>query len=539
MRRTRVLLVVAVATVVVVAVASGAYFLLRTRGGPAQTARAFLSGWQRGDLAAMRLAADRPPADFERQYAALRSGLGVDRVEASLGRVTRDGDRATATFTAALSLPMGTWRYQGLLRLRTTDRRWKVAWSPEAVHPDLHAGQHLRTTYRWLRRGVVLAADGTRLDGTPTAAQRLIGYVGPATVRQAKHLGTPHRKGDMVGQVGIQQRFDKRLAGTPTTSISVADASGHVLRTVGGFAGRPGADVRTSLDPRIERAATAAVAGEAKPTSLVAIRPETGQVLAVVNKPGGYDRAMQGIYPPGSTFKVITSYALLRSGLSPSSMVDCPKVANVGGQKIHNSEGEELGSITFKDAFAQSCNTAFSLQTQKRLSPARLTGAASTFGFNQKIDPGVPSRAGSIPSPTSDAEMALAGFGQARDLANALTMAAVAAGVASGTWRPPTLVTEPRVKQHVRPNRLDPGITSELTDMMRAVVTSGTAKPAHLPPGTAGKTGTAEYGSGKKPPAHSWFIGFRGDVAFAIVVEGGGFGAKVAAPIAGRFLRSL
>jgi cell division protein FtsI/penicillin-binding protein 2 len=533
------LLGVAIVATTVVAVAGGAYVLLRTKGGPAQTARAFLAGWQRGDLAAMHLAMDTLPPDVDRQYQALHDGLGVERVQASLTHVTKKGGRATATFAAALTMPMGTWRYQGVLRLRTVKRQWKVTWSPEAIHPDLHAGQHLATGYRWPRRGSVLAADGSRLDGAPTAAQRLIGYVGPATVRQARHLGTPHRTGDVVGQAGIQQRFDKRLAGTPATTISLADASGHPLRTVGGFAGRPGRDVRTTLDRRIERAAMAAVAGEAKPTSLVAIRPATGQVLAVVNHPDGYDRAMQGIYPPGSTFKVITAYALLQSGLSPSATVNCPKVANVGGQVIHNSEGENLGDITFKDAFAQSCNTAFSLQTQKRLSPAKLLSAASAFGFNQKFDPGVPARAGTIPTPTSDAEMALAGFGQARDLSNALTMAAVAGGVASGTWRPPVFVADPPVRQRLRPNRLDPAAVRVLTDMMRAVVTSGTAAPAHLPPGTAGKTGTAEYGSGEKPPAHSWFIGFRGDVAFAIVVEGGGCGAKVAAPIAGRFLRGL
>jgi cell division protein FtsI/penicillin-binding protein 2 len=78
--------------------------------------------------------------------------------------------------------------------------------------------------------------------------------------------------------------------------------------------------------------------------------------------------------------------------------------------------------------------------------------------------------------------------------------------------------------------------------MMRAVVTSGTAKPAHLQAGTAGKTGTAEYAAGqngKQPPTHAWFIGFRGDVAFGVIVEGGGFGAKTAAPIAKRFLNAL
>jgi cell division protein FtsI/penicillin-binding protein 2 len=314
------------------------------------------------------------------------------------------------------------------------------------------------------------------------------------------------------------------------------------VKTVGGFPGKPGSDVRTSLDLHTQSAAAAALQGQKKPTSMVAIRPSNGQILAVANYPGGFDRAMQGIYPPGSTFKVVTAYALLRSGLSPSAKVDCPKTANVGGQVIHNSEGEVLGSITFTDALAQSCNTAFALQAQQRLSPAKLSSAASLFGFNQKIDPGVRVTAGSYPSPTGDAELAVSGFGQGKDLANALSMAGVAAGVANGTWRPPVLVTQPQVTQKAKAGRLDPRLRDELAGMMRAVVTTGTAKTANLPAGTYGKTGTAEYASGKngkQPPTHAWFIGFRGDVAFAVIVEGGGFGSKVAAPIAKRFLNGL
>jgi cell division protein FtsI/penicillin-binding protein 2 len=251
---------------------------------------------------------------------------------------------------------------------------------------------------------------------------------------------------------------------------------------------------------------------------------------------------MQGIYPPGSTFKVITAYALLRSGLSPSATVQCPKQANVGGQVIHNAEAEELGSITFKEALAQSCNTAFALQTQRRLTAARLSSAASLFGFNQKLDPGVRVAAGSYPMPKDTADLAVSGFGQGRDLANALDMAGVSAAVAGGTWRPPIFVSDPPVPQKAKPGRLDPTLRSQLVDMMRAVVTTGTAKDVHLPAGTAGKTGTAEYAAGqngKEPPTHAWFIGFHGDLAFAIIVEGGGFGAKAAGPLARRFLNNL
>ena len=545
MRGKRLWVIVAAVTVVVLAAAGGgAYYLLRTEGDPQTTARAFLTAWQRGDLAAMRAQVAAPPADFDRDYAAVKSDLDVTRVATTLGQVARHGHEATAPFTAALTLPSGTWRYAGRLHLVVAHHLWKVAWSPEAIHPDLHAGQHLTTSFKWPSRAHVLAADGTAIDG-PSAGgsvQMLVGSTGTLTAKQAKRRGTPYQKGDVVGRSGIQRRFDRRLAGRPATTISVADASGHVIKAVGGLPATPGKDVKTSLDRHVEQAAAAAVQGQTKPTSLVAIRPETGHILAVANLPGGFDRALQGTYPPGSTFKVVTAYALLEAGLQPSAMVGCPKVANVGGQMIHNSEGEGGHAMTFKDALAQSCNTAFAEQTHKLLSPAKLNAAASLFGFDQKIDPGVTATAGSFPTPTSDAEMAVASFGQARDLANALDMAAVSAGVASGTWRPPVFVTEPQVPQKARPGRLDPVARGKLADMMRAVVTSGTAKPAGLPPGTAGKTGTAEYGSaapGKKPRTHALFMGFRNDVAFAVVVEDGGFGAKAAAPIAARFLRGL
>jgi hypothetical protein len=536
---------IAAGLVVAVGVSVGAYVLLRTKGSPAATAGAFLTAWERGDAAAMRAQVLAPPPDLDRQYQEVRTGLGVTKVHTALGRVTKQGDHATAPFTADLTLSRGTWHYQGRVRLTVDHREWKVAWSPETIHPDLHLGQHLTTAFRWPRRAHVLAANGMPIDGTGVGGsiQQLVGGAAPLTAKQAKKLGPSYTRGDVVGRSGIEQRFDARLAGTPTASITVADASNHPVKTVGGFPGKPGRDVRTTLDPHTQQAAAAAVQGQKKPTSMVVLRPSTGHILAVANVPGGFNRAMQGTYPPGSTFKVVTAYALLRSGLSPSAMVECPKKANVGGQVIHNAEGEGgEAKMTFSDALAQSCNTAFALQTGRRLNPSRLSAAASLFGFNQKIDPGVRVFAGSYPTPRDTAELAVSGFGQGKDLANALSMAGVAAGVANGTWRPPVFVSDPPVPQKAKPGHLDPRLRSELAAMMRSVVTTGTAKPAGLPAGTAGKTGTAEYASaqnGKEPPTHAWFIGFRGDLAFGVVVEGGGFGAKAAAPIARRFLSAL
>lgn len=538
MSRKKLWMIITAAVVAVAVAGGGAYFLLRTKGSPKATAQAFLAGWQRGDTPAMRDEVAAPPADFDSQYRALKT-LGVSRVRANLGKVTKAGGRTVAPFSAELQLPSGPWRYQGRLQLAKQGHGWKVAWTPEAIHPDLHAGQHLTTAHRWAKRGRVFAAGGAPIDGTDVSGsvQQLVGSVGPATKDEIKKLGV--QAGDPVGRGGVQERFAKRLAGRPTLVISTADGQNHAVKTVGTIAGQPGQNVKTSIDLRIEKAAADAVRSQSKPTSFVAIRPSTGQVLAVANVPGGFDRAVQGTYPPGSTFKVVTAYALLHSGMTPGSKVSCPKTATIGGQKIHNSEGEELGNIDLKEALAQSCNTAFALQTEKHLSARTLASTAGLFGFNQKLTPGFGVTASGFPTPQGPSELAAAAFGQARDTSNALGMAGVAAAVANGTWHPPALITDPQVPQPAKPNKLDGGITAQLAGMMRAVVTHGTAKDAGLPAGTFGKTGTAEFGTGKKLKSHAWFMGYRGDVAFAVVVEGGGFGGKVAAPLAAKFLKAL
>lgn len=131
-------------------------------------------------------------------------------------------------------------------------------------------------------------------------------------------------------------------------------------------------------------------------------------------------------------------------------------------------------------------------------------------------------------------------------LTSPLNMAGVAAAAADGTWRSPRLVDAALAAQAAdaggrkpeQPKRLEPAVKSALHALMPAVVSEGTAAGVGFPSGTAGKTGTAEYGEGENPPTHAWFIGYRKDVAFAVIVEGGGTGAEAAAPIAAAFLRA-
>ncbi|MQA96481.1 MAG: cell division protein FtsI [Streptosporangiales bacterium] len=526
----------------VVLVGVALYAIWHTRGTPASAATDFLAAWEKQDHAAMDEAVTEPSEAMWPAYEQLREGLGVSAVKTTLGKVAETGDGATAAFTATLTLSGGAaWTYQGSLPLTVHDRHWKVSWRPAALHPKLAEGQSFALSTKWPERAAILDAEGNRLNapGASGSVQMLTGTVDPVTAADLKRLGPAYRKGDVTGHGGIEQAYEQRLAGTPVIDVRITDRRGKTVAPVGHIAGKKGQPVRTSLDPAVQRAAAKAIVGQDKPTALVAVRPATGEVLAAANVPGGFNRAIHGHYPPGSTFKAITGAALLSDGLSPSATVSCPKTATVGGRSFRNFEHQAYGSVSFREAFARSCNTAFALQTKSRLSGEALTETAGRFGMNAPLNIGIPAEGGSFPKPRDEAELASAAFGQGRVISNPLHMATVAAAVSDGTWRPPALVREPEVTQRAEERKLDPKVTEQLRGLMRAVVTEGSAEGKGLPSGTAGKTGTAEYGGGAEPPTHAWFMGFRDDIAFAVVREDGKAGGAVAAPIGADFLNAL
>jgi cell division protein FtsI/penicillin-binding protein 2 len=150
---------------------------------------------------------------------------------------------------------------------------------------------------------------------------------------------------------------------------------------------------------------------------------------------------------------------------------------------------------------------------------------------------------GSVPTPKSRLERANTAFGQARTSVSPAALAVMAASVGRGSYVEPTLIRTPAVAGADRtPKPLDPKATGELRDLMRLVVTSGTAKGIFngIPGGPVrGKTGTAEFGTATPPATHAWFVGWQGDVAFAVLVEEGPSGATSAAPVAKAFLQNL
>jgi cell division protein FtsI/penicillin-binding protein 2 len=380
----------------------------------------------------------------------------------------------------------------------------------------------------------------------PASARMLIGSVDPVTADDLKRLGTPYQTGDLTGHGnGLEAAFERQLAGSPSGEVRLVDKDGAEAKVLHRFAGEDGKAVQTTLDPELQRAGELALASVGKPAALVAVKPSSGELLAVVNTPfNGYNRALLGRYPPGSTFKVVTAGALLSSGLRPADPVDCPKEASIGGRRFGNFEDEVLGRIPFSSAFAHSCNTAFVQQAIRRLDGDELVAAAGRFGFGVEPAPGIPAVTSRVPPPSDQADLAAEAFGQGRVTASPLQMAMVAATVVEGRWRQPRLVTAGAETEGgggggEAPDPLDRQVAGTLRTLMRQVVTEGTAAPARLPGKVGGKTGTAEFGTGDPLPTHAWFIGFRGDLAFAVVVEGGGVGGRVAAPVAARFLRGL
>lgn len=547
-RRGLVAVIVAGALVLVAAGGGISYLLLHTKGSPQQTAASYLRAWGQRDYRAMgRVSVNVPAGGLAGPVGRASAQLGMRRLHVSLGQVTRTGGTAQARFTATASLASGhTWTYQGQLRLVNRNRRWRVDWSPAAIYPRLRAGQRFVLSATWPARAPVLAADGTDLTSAAVAAQSgsvalLTGGVGPATKSQAKALGAPYQAGDAVGQGGVEQAFQQRLAGRPDLSIRI-EGPGHRVDSVAHrFPGSPGRPVKTSIDMRYQVAASRAIASAStsKPIDLVAVQASTGRVLAVAERPGGFDRPLQGVFPPGSTFKVVTASALTRTGLQPGSRVACPGQVTIDGRTFHNFDNERLGTTSLLDAFAVSCNSTFAMLATQRLTGSSLASMAARFGFNARPRLGIPATLGRFTTPRQPVDLAADAFGQGTDLVNPLSQACVAAAVDNGTWRPPQLVISPARKQAASPHPISGQILGALRPMMRAVVTKGTAAHVGFPPGVYGKTGTAEYGSGSNPPSHAWFIGYQGDVAFAVLVEGGGVGADKAGPVANAFLRHL
>jgi hypothetical protein len=392
--------------------------------------------------------------------------------------------------------------------------------------------------------GVIYPPRMQPLAPTSTFARPLLGFYGPVTAEAIKNGKGRYVAGDYAGLSGLQGQYDEVLGGTPGLIVTASDKPGAPLFEKAATAGAP---MTLTLDRKTQQAAESALAGSRKvASSLVAVDVSTGDLLAVANSPSdGSNRALLGRYQPGSTLKVATTYSLLGKGLSPSKTVPCPKSVMVDGLKVTNYEGESFGRVPFSKDFAHSCNTAFT-QLAATMGDSDVHDAAAALGVGVGWDKhlGITGTfGGSVPVATSKTDRAATAFGQARTEASPASLAVMAASVARGSYIEPALIRSPAVAGADRaPRPLDTKAVGELRQLMRLVVTDGTATIA-LKGVTGGpvfgKTGTAEHGTNTPPDTRAWFVGWQGNVAFAVLVEEGRSGAKVAAPLAKAFLMNL
>ncbi len=382
--------------------------------------------------------------------------------------------------------------------------------------------------------GLVFRRGRERVVATEELAGHLVGRIGEITAELLDRLGSVYQPGDVVGRSGLELAFEPVLGGRPGGDLRLVDASGkQVLRHE--FPSIEPTAVHTTLDLEVQLAAEAALAGVPAPAAIVAVDAADGGVLAVAaTPPDEFNRALAGRYPPGSTFKIVTAAAAVAGGTKPADTVACPETVEVDGRTFRNASSVTAGDGTLTDVFAHSCNTAF-IGLATEVGSEALAAAAASFGFDAPYALPVPSFGGRFPQPEGPVALAAAAIGQANVEASPLHMASVAAAVASGEWRTPRLVAgQPRAA-----HRLAPDVAGPLRDMMRAVVEDGTGARLAGSGEVHGKTGSAQFDGGRPDDTHAWFVGYRGRVAFAVLVEEGGSGGTAAAPVAAAFLEYL
>ena len=393
--------------------------------------------------------------------------------------------------------------------------------------------------------GAVAIADDISLAPTREFAAPILGRVGPVTAEMIEEDPDRYRVGDIAGTSGLQARYDEQLGGTPGRLVeAVSETDPGPARDLFRVQETDGDALELTLDPDLQTDAEALLADVTSASALVAIRPSDGAILAAANGPGtgGQNFATYGQFPPGSTFKIVSSLALLRAGLTPDSTVSCPPTLTVDGKEFGNYSdypSSANGDIPLRTAVAQSCNTAF-IGARDQLGETDLASAAASLGFGVDHDLGFPAYFGSVAPPASETEAAADLIGQGTILASPMTMAAVVASVQEGALVVPHLLADYEVAPHDHTPLTDTE-GEQLRTMLRGVVTDGSgAQLADVPgPPVIAKTGTAEYvADGGAVQTHAWMVAAQGDLAVAVFVEIGESGSRTAGPILEAFLRA-
>ncbi|OBA81739.1 penicillin-binding protein [Mycobacterium sp. 1164966.3] len=553
--------------------------------GPAPAAEKFLRALSVGDTVTAAQLSDNPNEAREALNAAW-AGLQTSHLDAQILSSKYAEDTGTVSYRFTWHLPKNrTWSYDGQLKMARDEGRWHVRWSPANLHPKLgehqtfalRADKPRRASVNELGGSDVLAPGyvyhytldatqaGPALMGTAhavvealhpfndtlndpqllaerasSATQPLdlgvtlhpddndkvapaIGRLpGVVIVPQAEMLSTdPHFAPAVIAAVkkSVGDHLDGQ-AGWRVVSVNQNGVDVEVLHEV---EGSPAPSVSITLDRIVQNAAQHAVDTRGGKAMIVAIKPSTGEILAIAQNAGADAEgllATNGLFPPGSTFKMITAGAAVeRDMATPNTMLGCPGHIDIGHRTIPNYGGFDLGVVPLSRAFASSCNTTFA-ELSSRMPPRGLSQAARSYGIglDYQVD-GITTVTGSVPPTVDLAELTEDGFGQGKVLASPFGMALVAATVAAGRTPVPQLIAGHPTAVDGDTTPISPKMIDALRPMMRLVVTNGTAKDiANCCGEVFGKTGEAEFPGG----SHSWFAGYRGDLAFAALIVGGG-----------------
>jgi penicillin-binding protein A len=546
----------------------------------------FVADWARGDYRAMysdiNPSSQRTitPAAFAGAY---RQALAT-ATATSLRLVGKPSDRGEGIVAVPVLVHtklFGALRLGFMLKVveQQGGEGDRVAWSRSMLFPGLFAGEQLTRTTTLPRRAALLARDGSVLaEGSPgvlageqtrssplgEVARAVLGTVGPIPAARRSSLEAQGVPADAtVGLTGLELALDDRLRGTPGGELLAESprpaGTGRVLASA---VSRAAPAFRTSVSPSIQRAAVVALGGQLG--GIVAMEPSSGRIVAVAGI------GLDGLQPPGSTFKMITLSGVLQAGIAnPHTVFQYASYATLDGVRLNNANGENCGG-TLEMAFAVSCNSVFTPLGVK-LGATRLVSMAERFGFNQ--DTGVPGGLQStLPAaPAIQGELAVGStaIGQGQVLATPLQMATVAATIADGGRRP-----RPTFDEHAHSPAV-PAISATVARTVRrlmiAVVRLGTGTSAAIPGVTvAGKTGTAELktecsSAGSEAASHeesgsaaggegcgssshqssntdAWFAAFapalRPRIVVAVLLVKDGAGGETAAPVARQVLEA-
>jgi hypothetical protein len=517
-------------------------------GAERATARRFATWWSQGDYGRMYGLLDdaaKARTSFQDFAAAYRSAAETATLAAvAVGPVgNRSGNEIPVHLTLRTRV-FGTLHDVLELPVSGDGDAMRVAWRERAVFPGVRRGEQLARLTALPARATLLARDGSvlakgadRASADPIVAGEIVGRLDLAPPDEAgtlRALGYPPDA--RVGVSGLERVFQQELAGRPGGTLSVGD------RVVARSSPRPAAPVRTTIDPKLEHAAIAALAG--RYGGVAAMDPRTGELLALAGI------AFSALQPPGSTFKIVTLTGTLESHVAgPDTPFPVQSAAILSGVTLENANGEYCGG-TLVQAFASSCNSVFA-PLGARLGAKRLVDVADRYGFNEAT-PFAGAAESTIPSAEQigdDLAVGSSAIGQGLVQATTLEMTTVAATIAMDGRRPIATLRVGARPRFVRVTR--PRVAREVARMMRAVVAYGTGTAAAIPGAeVAGKTGTAELASTVPPHGHdqqpqqapkvpntdAWFVAFapsrRPRIAVGVLLPEAGAGGDVAAPAA-------